>query len=296
MEKTKIIILVLFLTVLSFRPIPSHAQGKAYLIGINDVLTVTIYAGGIKQNEVKVTVSAKGTINAPFIGSVKAAGLTPGQLEERMIKPLTEDYFVNPKVNIQIENYRSQYYYISGAVKSPGLYYLTTEATLMVLIAEAGGVTPERGNQAHIMRQAGAKAVAAPGVQPSGTGKKTIRVNLQELLEKGDFSTNPVLYPGDVVYIPLKESVELDQSKIYLEGEIKEPGAYDFKAGMTALNACIMAGGFSMYAAPNRARIIRKIDDKLKIIKINLKDVKNGKIPDIELKAGDRIHIPETWI
>jgi polysaccharide export outer membrane protein len=65
---------------------------------------------------------------------------------------------------------------------------------------------------------------------------------------------------------------------------------------MTAMNACIMAGGFDTFAAPNRTRIIRKKEDGVEIIKINLDDVTKGKIQDIELKPGDRIHVPETWL
>jgi polysaccharide export outer membrane protein len=77
---------------------------------------------------------------------------------------------------------------------------------------------------------------------------------------------------------------------------VKKPGIYDYQPGLTALNACIMAGGFGKFAAPNRTKIIRNQGGKQEIIKINLNDVKKGKIPDIELKPGDRIHVPETWL
>ncbi|HUV50165.1 MAG TPA: polysaccharide biosynthesis/export family protein [Anaerolineae bacterium] len=83
---------------------------------------------------------------------------------------------------------------------------------------------------------------------------------------------------------------------ISVEGQVKKPGVYDYQRGITALNACIVAGGFDKFAAPNRARIIRKENDEQVIIKINLNDVKEGKIPDIELKPGDLILIPETWL
>ena len=101
---------------------------------------------------------------------------------------------------------------------------------------------------------------------------------------------------GDVVYIPLQKALDLGESKIYVGGEVKSPGAYDYQPGLTALNACIMAGGFDKYAAPNRTRIIRKDGDRQETIKINLNDVKEGKIPDIELRPGDRIHVPETYL
>ena len=294
--KPRYIILFLCQFVMMIFAAQSGAQGKAYRIGPNDVLTITIYAGGEKQHELALTVSAQGTINAPFIGPVSTEGLTPSQLEMRITEPLAKDYFVNPKVNIQIKEYHSLHYYISGAVASPGLYNMTTEASLLVLIAKAGGVLPERGNLAYIMRDSAYAVMAGEKIETLASRTEPLKVDLQRLLDQGDMSVNPVLKPGDVVYIPLKESLDLSESKIYVEGEIKKPGAYDFQPGMTALNACIIAGGFDTFAAPNRTRIIRKKGDKVEIIKINLKHVNTGKIPDIELKPGDRIHVPETWL
>ncbi|OEU66662.1 MAG: polysaccharide export protein [Desulfobacterales bacterium PC51MH44] len=294
--KPAYIILFLFQVLVFIFPAISGAQGKAYRIGPSDVLTVAIYAGGEKQHEIALTVSAQGTINVPFIGSVRAEGLTSSQLEEQITKPLAKDYFVNPKVNIQIKEYRSLHYYISGAVKEPGLYNMTTEASLLVLIAKAGGVLPERGNLAYIMRESDDETIAGEKIENLNSGAEPLKVNLAKLLDRGDMSVNPILKPGDVVYIPLKDSLDLSESKIYLEGEIKKPGAYDYQPGMTAMNACIMAGGFDTFAAPNRTQIIRKNGDKVEIIKINLNRVKAGKTPDMELKPGDRIHVPETWL
>jgi polysaccharide export outer membrane protein len=290
----------------------SLAQNKPYLIGPRDILTLTIFAGGKQQREVDLTVSAAGMINVPFIGSVKAEGLTPNELEKQMIKPLARDYFVDPKVNIQIKEYHSLHYYISGAVKNPGLYETTTEATLLELIAKAGGVHAGSGNVAYIMRSHANES--RPGKTPSPNSArepdwtsvlktepvegnhKPIRVDLKRLLDKGDMSANLTLEPGDVVYIPLQKSFNMAESKIYVEGQVKKPGIYEYHPGVTAMNACIMAGGFGQFAAPNRTRIIRQNKDDVEIIKINLNRVKDGKTPDIELKPGDRIHVPETWL
>jgi polysaccharide export outer membrane protein len=65
---------------------------------------------------------------------------------------------------------------------------------------------------------------------------------------------------------------------------------------MTALAACIMAGGFDQFAAPNRARIIRQTDSERNVITIDLKKVQTGDAPDLLLQPGDRIHIPESWL
>lgn len=296
--KSGYILFVLLQIVTFIFSISTYArEGKAYLIGPNDVINIIIFAGGEKQHDADLTVSSHGTINAPFIGTIRAKGLTPSQLEVKIAEPLAEEYFVNPKVNICIKEYHSLHYYISGAVKKPGLYEMTTEASLMELIAKAEGVLSERGNLAYIMR--------SPGTNETMAGKKRenppfrtepIKVDLQRLLDKGDMSVNLMLEPGDVVYIPLQKSLDQGESIIFVEGQVKMPGLYDYQPGMTAMNACIMAGGFGRFAAPNRTRIIRKKEDSLEIIKINLDDVKKGKILDIELKSGDRIHVPETWL
>lgn len=294
--KTAFIIPFLFQVFLYLSPDLSVAQTKAYRIGPRDILTLTIYAGGEEQQQVDLTVSARGMINAPFIGPVKAEGLTMPQLEDLITEPLTRDYFVNPEVNISIKEYHSLQYYISGAVKEPGLYEMTSIASLMELIAKAGGVLPERGNVAYILRESTAQIVEGQEIENLLSHKDPIKVDLKGLLDKGHMSLNLILQSGDVVYIPLQKALDLAESKIYVEGEVKKPGIYNYQPGLTALNACIMAGGFSKFAAPNRTRIIRKQGDKQEIIKINLNDVKKGKIPDIELKPGDRIHVPETWL
>jgi len=93
-------------------------------------------------------------------------------------------------------------------------------------------------------------------------------------------------------------SIQLNQSqtKIYVEGEVKHPGIFDYQPGLTAMGACIMAGGFDKYAAPERARVIRIKEKGQEIIRINLNRVKKGAIADITLRPGDRIHIPESWL
>lgn len=280
------------------RPDSAQAQTKAYRIGPSDVLTVTVYAGGEEQYKSDLTVSSQGTINAPFIGEVRAEGLSPSDLEQKITEPLARDYFVNPDVNVSVKEFHSLHYYISGGVKAPGLYETRSEFTLLELIAKAGGVQEDRGNVAYIMREGADQAMAGKSAEELATTSiDPVKVDLKRLLDQGDMTANLKLRPGDLVYIPLQKSLDVAQSKIYVEGEVKKPGLYDFQPGMTAMNACILAGGFAQFAAPNRAKIIRKTQDgKTEVIKIDLEDVREGKAPDPKLQPGDRIHIPETYL
>ncbi len=273
--------------------LPAHAEIPVYLLGPGDVITLTILAGGKEEQKVDLTVSDQGLINVSLIGFIKAGGLTVRQVEENILKPLAADYFIDPQVNIQIKEYHSLRYYVSGALKSPGLLEMSTAASLLELIAKAGGVTDNCGSVAYVMRTS--KKENTKG-KKAAEPQKPILVDLHSLLDKGDLSHNLMLEPGDMIYFPSKSSRDAAESKIYIEGEVVKPGEFNYQQGLTAMTACIMAGGFKQFAAPNRATIIRQNNDKVDVIKVNLTDVQKGNIADIELKPGDRIHIPETWL
>ena len=181
---------------------PAHAQMEAYRIGPRDVITLTVYAGGELQTRLDLTVSEKGTINIPFIGSVSAAGRTIFELESLITQPLAQDYFVNPEVNVSVKEYHSLQYFISGAVESPGLYEMTSKATLLELLAKAGGVLPTRGNVAYIQRKATNHNGEGQESKDRSSITDSIKVDLKKLLDQGDMSQNWALESGEVVYIP----------------------------------------------------------------------------------------------
>ena len=242
-----------------------------------------------------LTVSDQGYISVPMVGQIMAMNRTIPQLEESIRVPLERDYYVDPQVHIVVSEYHSIHYYISGAVRSPGSYESTSRLSLMELIAKAGGALPERGSVAYVLRSAATEVESSTDMSTLVKSRDPDKVDLRRLLDQGDLSNDVVLKPGDVVYIPLQKSLNLASSKIYVDGQVESPGVYDYQPGLTALNACVMAGGFSKFAAPHRASIIRVAGGEQTVIKVNLIAVREGKLIDPELEPGDRIHIPETW-
>ncbi len=290
-RQTTVLLFALIFLLVSARQ--SYAN-PSYEIGARDVLTVSVFAGGAEQVKVDLTVSDQGVVNFPFIGSVKAGGLSTSELEAKVKAPLGANYFVSPQVHVQVKEYHSLRFSISGAVKSPGNFEMFSKTTLLDLIAKAGGILAERGNVAYVMRkQSNAQGTAFPPA--GGSAAEPIKVNLVKLLDQGDFSHNITLQSGDSVYIPLATRLNQSESKVFVAGEVAKPGGYDYQVGLTALSACILAGDFTKFAAPNRATVIRMEGDKQVIIKIDLEDVNNGEEADIPLKPGDRVNIPESW-
>jgi polysaccharide biosynthesis/export protein len=274
---------------------------RGYRLGSGDVLTISIMAGGEEQVSQNIVVGGEGGINVPFIGKLQGGGLTLKELEELIIIPLERDYFVNPQVYLQIAEYHSLQFFISGAVKKPGIYSLDFIPTFLDLLANAGGALPERGTMAYILR--GVKDISLTEsdlteseLKDTISGSEPIIVDLNKLLDEGDMTGNLRLRSGDTVYIPLGTRLNQSATKVYVQGEVNTPGVFDFQPGMTALAACIMARGFARFAAPNRARIIRQTKEGQIVIKIDLEAIQKGEEPDVPLKPGDSIHIPEAWL
>lgn len=295
-RRQSVILGILFSVTLFFSVATAKNPGRdTYRLGKNDVIGITILAGGEVEVEVSLVVSDQGTVNVPLVGATHIAGLTVKELEEKLHIPLARDFFVSPQIHIKVEEYHSLSYFIAGAVKEPGHYELHFEPSVLDLIVKAGGVEEGRGKIAYILKGDATIDIDQQELESAISARKPVQVDLVKLLDQGDMSENIKLSSGDTVYIPLGKELNAAISKIYVQGQVKAPGVFDFQPGMTALSACILAGGFDKYAAPGRTRIIRYQDNDSVTIKIDLDDVIKGDAQDMALQPGDRIHVPESW-
>lgn len=73
----------------------------------------------------------------------------------------------------------------------------------------------------------------------------------------------------------------------FILGEVKRPGSYPYKNGLTVLNAVALAGGYTYRAKENRWLVTRGSKDKAKE-----KEVENG---DYKVLPGDTIFVPERF-
>ena len=169
---------------------------------------------------------------------------------------------------------------ISESVSAEGNFYPIGVGDLLQVIVYAGGEEQENftvevasdGNIATPLLG----AVAMAGKLPTEASEL-----LSHRLADG-YYVNPRVIVG------VKESA----AKVFVIGEVARPGAYSVRDGLTALNACILAGGFSEYAALNRVKVVRQGKDRMDVYKLDLGKVRKGEKPDLVLKPGDRIEVP----
>ena len=112
------------------------ATDPNFVIGAEDVLSITVW----KEPDLtrNVPVRPDGKISLPLIDEVKAAGMTPKQLETELTAKFAH-FIASPQVSVIVIDVRSQTFSIVGEVNRPGSFQLKQKTTMLEALAGAGG-------------------------------------------------------------------------------------------------------------------------------------------------------------
>ena len=123
----------------------------AFRLSPGDKIKVATYGEASLTGEYEV--SPAGTIAFPLIGEVKAAGLQTDELSKTIEAKLSDGYLLDPKVSIQIANFRPVY--VLGEVNKPGEYPYTQGLTIRGAVAKADGFTYRANEKRVFLKRAG---------------------------------------------------------------------------------------------------------------------------------------------
>jgi protein involved in polysaccharide export with SLBB domain len=151
-------------------PIQGAVNENAYQLGPGDRVSISVF----NQNDLsgEYSLDGKGRFSMPLIGTVDASGLTSSELEELLVDRFKPDYLVNPRVYVQVLNYRP--YYLVGEVASTGAFPYVAGMSYLKAIAIAGGFT-YRAKQDYVYV-----------VRADDTEQKEIRLDVNEKVQPGD--------------------------------------------------------------------------------------------------------------
>lgn len=109
-----------------------------YRIGPADVLQISVWKNDALTQEVPVR--PDGMISFPLVNEIRAAGLTPMQLRDLLARKLAP-YVSSPQISVVVLEIHSRAVSVLGEVKTPGRYELKDSATVLDVLAMAGGTT-----------------------------------------------------------------------------------------------------------------------------------------------------------
>ena len=85
---------------------------------------------------------------------------------------------------------------------------------------------------------------------------------------------------------------EANSYRVFISGEVKQPGIVRIRSEVTLVKLIIMVGGFTEWANKRKISIITKENGKEKRITANYNKIIDGDIPDIIIKPEDTVIIP----
>lgn len=210
-------------------PSPSPANA-GYRLGADDEVKISIFG----QPDLSTTsrIKADGSLTLALIGPVAAQGKTTSELGQAIASAYASGGFLtNPSVSVEVSQYVSRFVTVLGNVPQAGNYPLDRNYSVASMLAKAGGSTTS-----------GANAVILTPADGSGP----VRISLADM----SAGAGRTLQPGDILFVPPAE-------KVYVYGQVQQPGAFSYAPGQTFRQALALAGGPTLAGSTKRIKVKR---------------------------------------
>ena len=164
----------------------------SYKMSVDD--TVQIHVWKNPDLSISAPIRPDGKISMPLLGDVVAAGREPEEMSADIRARLSQ-FIKSPVVTVSLTNLQGHQFLsrirVTGEVGSDTSITYAQGMTVLDAILEAGSVTDfADGNNTKLYRRT------------DEGGSNTYTINLEDIMEKGDMSTNVLLLPGDVISVP----------------------------------------------------------------------------------------------
>ena len=225
-----------------------------YVIGSGDKISFKMTELGDVDGS--YIVNPDGFITVPYAGDLIIKDKTKDEAQ-KFINEVLRKYYKDPEVIINIDEYRSSYAYINGAVKSPQSMLLSERPVKLIDFILRANPNPASDDKAFntkvILRR----------------DNKIYRIDTGKLKEQKYDVDNLYLKKNDVIY------VERNKDGIYLFGEVSKPGLYVPHDNLSITELLANAGITQLTADPKKIFIIRENLDKFLHVDVYKVDISN---------------------
>ncbi|WP_447077312.1 SLBB domain-containing protein [Vibrio alginolyticus] len=217
----------------TFAPLSDVPVPANYTVGAGDEIIVQLFG---KENETyRLRVNRAGAINFPSLGPVNVAGMHFSDVRNSLTQRVKEQ-MIGVRSDISLGELRTMQVFVMGDAYKPGAYTVSALTTISQAIYYSGGF---------------GESGALRNIQLKRDGKIIRKLDMYDLLLKGDASNDVRLLPDDVVLIGSVNDT------VSIEGEINRPAIYELKADETYQQLIQMAGGFTANAHVEQLEIKR---------------------------------------
>jgi protein involved in polysaccharide export with SLBB domain len=209
-------------------PVPSD-----YVVGAGDELDVELY--GSKNANLKLMVGRDGRVSIPELGPISVAGETFARAKTQL-ESQVERQMVGVHASVTMGDTRTIRVFVLGDAKAPGAYTISGLGTITSALFAAGGVQP---------------IGSLRNIQLKRHGELVRRLDLYDMLIRGDTTDDAKLMQGDVVFIPsIGPTVSVD-------GEVHRPAIYEIRSESSVADVVQLAGGLTPEADTAKTALTR---------------------------------------
>ena len=256
---------------ISSTPQLNIATPESYELGPGDELAISIW--GAAENEYASKISREGYLKIERIGPVYLSGLTIVQAKTKLKDRLSKIYSgLNSNYNkvfldVSLLSSRSIVVNITGSVKAPGTYTLSSLTSPLNAIYAAGGPN-DNGSYRNIKIIRG--------------GKQIHSIDLYDYFVKGNLKSFS-LRDQDVILIPSYKK------RVFLNGEFKTNGIFEVKENESISDLLLYNGGIASFGTKSQV-YIERIEGLSKSIKtVSKNDFKAFLLNDGDIVEARRV-------
>ena len=218
-------------------PVPSD-----YIVGPGDQISVQLF--GSQNRNLRLTVGRDGRISFPELGPINVGGQTfqgvAADLQQRVAQQM-----IGVRASVSMGETRSIRVFVMGEANRPGSYTVSGLATMTSALFASGGVKP---------------IGSLRDIQLKRQGKVIRRLDLYDLLLRGDTSDDANLLPGDVLFIPPVSAT------VAVDGEVQRPAIYEIKGETSVAEMVQLAGGPTTEADTSRVALVRVNEQRSRVV------------------------------
>lgn len=246
------------------------SDAEQYTMTPGDIFTLTMSSGvSLSRDQEQSTryelqLSKDYTLDVPVIGEVSVEGHDLLSLrayvstELKKVIPLQHvSLFLSQPAQFNV--------FVYGSVNRPGFFTANPMLRVIDAIAISGGHRAD-GSFRKIKLE---------------RRDVTLSLDISRFYSVADFASNPVLQPGDVIFVPVAERV------VTVQGEIRYPGKYELLEGETLDDLITAAGGFLPAAESGSIDLVRQNENN-RPLTIR---VKAEQYEVFEMENGDTVRV-----
>jgi polysaccharide biosynthesis/export protein len=250
----------------TFAPATNVPVPADYVVGPGDQLHIQMY--GAKNGDFNATIGRDGLVHLPELGPVNVAGMN-FPVAKAHIESQIERQMIGVHASVTMSDTRSIRVFVLGDAKQPGSYVISGLGTITSALFAAGGVQP---------------IGSLRNIQLKRHGELVRRLDLYDMLIRGDSTDDAKLLSGDVIFIPPVGPT------VSVAGEVHRPAIYEIRNEGSITDVVQLAGGLTPEADTTRVELTR-IDANLRRVVLHADMSPAGGGATQAVRNGDSLRV-----